>query len=49
MQEVETCKKEETVGRTTAKIKLIQGDCLEVMKRIKSGKIDAIIADPPYG
>ena len=30
-------------------IDLRQGDCLEVMKTIKSGSIDAIITDPPYG
>ncbi len=30
-------------------IKLINGDCIEVMRRIKSGSIDAIICDPPYG
>jgi site-specific DNA-methyltransferase (adenine-specific) len=28
---------------------LYKGDCLEVMKGIKSGSIDAIITDPPYG
>tara|TARA_R110000737_G_scaffold4712_1_gene15225 strand:+ start:17 stop:775 length:759 start_codon:yes stop_codon:yes gene_type:complete len=30
-------------------IDLRLGDCLEVMKTIKSGSIDAIITDPPYG
>jgi len=30
-------------------IELIKGDCLELMKTIKSGSIDAIITDPPYG
>ena len=30
-------------------IELINGDCLEVMKEIESGSIDAIITDPPYG
>ena len=30
-------------------IDLFKGDCLEVMKGIKSGSIDAIITDPPYG
>lgn len=29
-------------------IDLRKGDCLEVMKTIKSGSIDAIITDPPY-
>ena len=26
-----------------------QGDCLELMKNIPDGSIDAVIADPPYG
>ena len=30
-------------------IDLRKGDCLEVMKTIESGSIDAIITDPPYG
>ena len=30
-------------------IKLLQGDCLERMKEIESGSVDAIITDPPYG
>lgn len=30
-------------------IKLIQGDCLKVMKDIPSNSVDAVIADPPYG
>jgi len=30
-------------------IDLRLGDCLEVMKTIESGSIDAIITDPPYG
>ena len=29
-------------------VKLIQGDCLEVMKMLEE-KIDAVITDPPYG
>ena len=28
---------------------LCKGDCLEVMKKIESNSIDAIITDPPYG
>ena len=31
------------------KIELIQGDCLEKMKDIPDGSIDAIVTDPPYG
>jgi len=30
-------------------INLIKGDCLEKMKEIEDGSIDAIITDPPYG
>lgn len=30
-------------------IKLINGDCLEVMKSIPSGSVDLILTDPPYG
>lgn len=31
------------------KIDLIKGECLEQMKLIPSGSVDAIITDPPYG
>ena len=30
-------------------INLLHGDCLELMKSIPDGSIDAIITDPPYG
>ena len=30
-------------------MKLYKGDCLEIMKGIETGSIDAIITDPPYG
>ena len=30
-------------------MKLYKGDCLEVMKQIETGIVDAIITDPPYG
>src|SRR5690554_3004645 len=30
-------------------IKLLHGDCLELMKEIPDGSVDAIITDPPYG
>jgi site-specific DNA-methyltransferase (adenine-specific) len=30
-------------------IELINGDCLEEMKKIESGSVDAVITDPPYG
>ena len=29
--------------------KLYKGDCLEIMKEIADGSVDAIITDPPYG
>ena len=30
-------------------VQLYKGDCLELMKTIPSGSVDAIICDPPYG
>ena len=30
-------------------MRLLQGDCLELMKDIPDKSIDAIICDPPYG
>lgn len=30
-------------------IKLMQGNCLELMKTIPSGSVDMILTDPPYG
>ena len=30
-------------------IKVLKGDCLEKMKEIEDGSVDAIITDPPYG
>lgn len=30
-------------------MKLYNGDCLEVMKTIPDGSVDAVITDPPYG
>ena len=29
--------------------KVIQGDCLEVLKTLDSESVDAIVTDPPYG
>lgn len=31
------------------KIELINGDCLEEMKKIPDGSIDMVLTDPPYG
>jgi len=33
----------------TENYKLMHGDCLELMKDIPSGSVDAVITDPPYG
>lgn len=30
-------------------IKLIHGDCLEVMQGLEPGSVDMVLADPPYG
>ena len=30
-------------------MKLLQGDCLKVMKEIPDGSIDMVLTDPPYG
>jgi site-specific DNA-methyltransferase (adenine-specific) len=30
-------------------VTLMLGDCLELMKQIPSGSVDAVITDPPYG
>lgn len=30
-------------------IKLMQGDCLEMMKEIPDGSVDMVLTDPPYG
>ena len=30
-------------------MKLLQGDCLELMKDIPDGSVDMIVTDPPYG
>lgn len=33
----------------TPKIELMQGDCLELLKQIPAGSVDAVVTDPPYG
>ena len=38
-----------TLKKGCAAIRLIHGDCLEVMVDIPDGSVDAVIADPPYG
>src|SRR5882757_7189065 len=30
-------------------VELLNGDCLEVMKWLRPGSIDLVLADPPYG
>ena len=29
-------------------IKLLNGDCLEVMKNLPTGSVDLVVTDPPY-
>ena len=33
---------------STSSIKLLKGDCLEVMKSIPDGSVDMVLTDPPY-
>ena len=33
----------------TEKVKLLQGDCLEVLKELPDNSVDSVVADPPYG
>jgi len=30
-------------------IKVIHGDCLQILKRLPAGSVDAVVTDPPYG
>ena len=30
-------------------VQIIHGDCLEVLKTLPSGSVDAVVTDPPYG
>lgn len=32
-----------------SEVRLILGDCLEVMKTLEAGSVDAVVTDPPYG
>jgi len=34
---------------STSNIKLLKGDCLELMKGIPDGSVDMVLTDPPYG
>ena len=31
-----------------ARVRLIQGDCLDVMRTLPDGCVDAVVTDPPY-
>jgi predicted methyltransferase len=47
---METTNNDNSIGRIKPNpLTLIKGDCLEVMKDIGDGSVDAIICDPPYG
>jgi site-specific DNA-methyltransferase (adenine-specific) len=30
-------------------VKLYRGDCLDVLRKLESGSVDAVVTDPPYG
>lgn len=36
-------------ARRTDQRELLQGDCIEVLSRIETASVDAIVTDPPYG
>jgi hypothetical protein len=39
-----------SMGDQTADgVEIIQGDCLDVMKGLPDGSVDAVVTDPPYG
>ena len=40
---------ERVKGITVASSQIIQGDCLEVLRTLPAGSVDAVITDPPYG
>ena len=48
MVEVTTTGRTEIIGEVEP-ITLMQGNCLDVMQRIRSGSIDMILTDLPYG
>lgn len=39
----------ETVLQNEQQFRLMQGNCLELMKELPDGSVDMILADPPYG
>ena len=36
-------------GGTVSSVNLIHGDCLEHMRSMPAGSVDAVVTDPPYG
>ena len=38
--------KDRTVGQT---LRLVLGDCIEKMRDLPEGAVEAVICDPPYG
>ena len=36
-------------GATVSSVNLIHGDCLDLMREMPDGSVDAVITDPPYG
>ena len=43
-----TLQEEKTIGEVEP-MTLVQGDCLDEMKHLRSGSIDMILTDLPYG
>jgi Ca2+-binding RTX toxin-like protein len=35
--------------KTMSDVRLIQGDCLDVLRRLEPSCVDAVVTDPPYG
>ena len=38
-----------TSNYVTENVKLLHGDCLEVLKELPDNSVDSVVADPPYG
>lgn len=36
-------------GRVRGAVLILTGDCLEVMRTLDAGSVDAVVTDPPYG
>ena len=36
-------------SKSRSEVRLLEGDCLEVLGKLEPGSVDAIVTDPPYG